>query len=317
MSKHHIEQVVAAIPVQTQEALAKRLAANPYMTSRQVTLLCPLTTDEARLLLDELGLDEESVNALHDLENEKGQAVARWAVHACMSDIAESADSPVCRLAELIATALPRPQAADDASADGRARQDEPLPEIERQMSTEAVEHAVYDLLSALGEDVTREGLRDTPARSARFFAEFFGRSVDRFTTFANDGTYNETVVVRDIEFFSLCEHHLLPFRGKAHLAYKPGKRIAGLSKLTRVVDLFAGRLQLQEALTTQIATFLEKKLEPAGVAVVIEAEHLCMSMRGVSRPHHSTVTSTVRGCFTSGGQRAEVLALLRPSNGR
>lgn len=172
------------------------------------------------------------------------------------------------------------------------------------------VEQATAALLKALGYDpINDEGIVDTPRRVAKFYAEFFGRQIEQFTTFGNTATYDETVVCRNIEFASLCEHHLLPFRGVAHVAYKPDKKVAGLSKLARVVDIYAGRLQLQEQLTVQIADLLVDRLEPKGVAVQLEAEHLCMAIRGIKRPRHSTITTAVRGIFADDpAARQEIL---------
>jgi GTP cyclohydrolase IA len=165
------------------------------------------------------------------------------------------------------------------------------------------VERLVAELLDAIGEDPERDGLRNTPRRVAAMYDELFagadGDPGSHLTvTFAAD--HDEMVMVRDIPFASLCEHHMIPFIGKAHVAYIPGDdgRITGLSKLARLVDEFARRLQVQERMTTQIADCLEAALEPRGVLVVVEAEHLCMSMRGVKKPGTLTVTSAVRGLF-------------------
>jgi GTP cyclohydrolase I len=155
---------------------------------------------------------------------------------------------------------------------------------------------AVRDLLVALGHDPESEHLADTPRRVAGAFAELLTpRSFD-LTTFPNDEGYDEQVLARDIPFQSLCEHHLLPFHGVAHVGYIPAGRILGLSKLARVVELFSRRLQVQERLTSQIAAWLEEQLEPKGVGVVLEAEHLCMSLRGVRATGSRTVTSALRG---------------------
>ncbi|HUC36609.1 MAG TPA: GTP cyclohydrolase I FolE [Acidimicrobiales bacterium] len=165
------------------------------------------------------------------------------------------------------------------------------------------VERLVRELLEAVGEDPGREGLVDTPARIAAMYGELFaGMDEDAAShltvTFAAE--HDEMVMVRDIPFASLCEHHMIPFIGRVHLGYIPGDdgRITGLSKLARVVDSFARRLQVQERMTTQIADTMEKALEPRGVLVVVEAEHLCMSMRGVKKPGTLTITSAVRGLF-------------------
>ena len=160
----------------------------------------------------------------------------------------------------------------------------------------ERAERAVAELLAALGVDPDAQGVRDTPARVARMFAELLGPTPIRATTFANDGGYDQMVVVADIAFASLCEHHLLPFLGVAHVGYLPGERIVGLSKLPRVVEHFARHLQLQERLTVQVADWLERELHPRGVGVVLEATHLCMSVRGARQPGARTRTSALRG---------------------
>ncbi len=160
----------------------------------------------------------------------------------------------------------------------------------------DAAEGAARDLLVALGADVEADGLRETPGRIARAYAELLTPIPFNVTTFPNDEGYDELVVVRDIPFQSLCMHHLLPFHGTAHVAYLPGDRIVGLSKLGRVVDHFARDLQVQERLTTQVADWLVDRLAPRGVGVIIEAEHLCMSLRGVQKAGSRTVTSALRG---------------------
>jgi GTP cyclohydrolase IA len=159
-----------------------------------------------------------------------------------------------------------------------------------------AAEQAVRDLLVALGRDPDSEHLADTPRRVAGAFAELLTPDPFDLTTFANDEGYDELVVVRDIPFQSLCMHHVLPFHGLAHVGYLPDERILGLSKLARVVELFARGLQLQERLTTQIADCLQRELEPKGVGVVLEAEHACMSLRGVQKPGSKTMTSALHG---------------------
>ena len=177
---------------------------------------------------------------------------------------------------------------------------------------------AVREILVAVGEDPDREGLRETPRRVARMYAEIFSGLHDdpgRHLTATFEANHDELVLVRDIPLYSVCEHHLLPWLGKAHVAYIPGEdgRITGLSKLARLVEGFARRPQVQERLTSQVADTLVKVLEPRGVVVVVEAEHLCMSMRGVQKPGAITVTSAVRGHFlTSPAARAEVLGFLR-----
>jgi GTP cyclohydrolase IA len=185
-------------------------------------------------------------------------------------------------------------------------------------VDTSRIERAVGELLEALGEDPTRDGLVRTPERVAKMYAELFAgfgqNPADHLeVTFAAD--HDEMVMVRDIPFASLCEHHLIPFIGKAHVAYIPGDdgRITGLSKLARLVDGYARRLQVQERMTTEIADAIEEALDPRGVLVVVEAEHLCMSMRGVKKSGTSTVTSAVRGLFRSDAStRMEAMQFVR-----
>ncbi|MEW6472676.1 MAG: GTP cyclohydrolase I FolE [Actinomycetota bacterium] len=179
------------------------------------------------------------------------------------------------------------------------------------------VERAVRELLLAIGEDPDRDGLVRTPGRVADMFTEIFS-GIDEdpaaHLTVRFDADHDEMVMVRDIPLYSTCEHHLVPFVGKAHVAYIPGDdgRITGLSKLARLVDSFARRPQVQERLTTQIADTIDAVLNPKGVLVVIEAEHLCMSMRGVRKPGTLTVTSAVRGLFkTNAATRAEAMAFI------
>ena len=177
-------------------------------------------------------------------------------------------------------------------------------------------EAAVRELLLALGEDPDRDGLRDTPARVARAYAEMFAglrvEPEDVLTTTFDIG-HDELVIVRDIEVFSTCEHHLVPFHGAAHVGYVPSRegRITGLSKLARLVDVFARRPQVQERLTAQVADSLMRILRPRGVIVVIECEHLCMSVRGVCKPGAKTVTSAVRGQLRDPTTRAEAMSLI------
>ena len=179
-------------------------------------------------------------------------------------------------------------------------------------------EAAVRELLVAIGEDPDREGLRETPARVARAYAEIFaGLYVDPDAVLEKtfDEGHRELVLVRDIPVSSFCEHHLLPFSGVAHVGYIPGAngRVTGLSKIARLVDLYARRPQVQERLTAQIANALVRKLEPRGVIVVVDAEHLCMSMRGIRKPGSRTTTSAVRGMLeTSSTSRAEAMSLIR-----
>ncbi|MCG3127813.1 MAG: GTP cyclohydrolase 1 [Phycisphaerae bacterium] len=177
------------------------------------------------------------------------------------------------------------------------------------------IERAVHEILVAIGEDPAREGLRRTPARVARMYAELFsGLHEDPMrlleTTFDED--HHELVVLRDIPFNSMCEHHLMPFEGRTHIAYIPGGRIVGLSKLARIVDAYSRRPQVQERLTSQIADLLSERVHVNGCAVVIEAVHTCMTCRGVRKPGSMMVTSAVRGVMRdNAGTRSEALALL------
>jgi GTP cyclohydrolase I len=171
-----------------------------------------------------------------------------------------------------------------------------PSLEEARRVDLVAAERAAGQLLVALGADLDAVGLRKTPRRMAAAYAELLTPEPFRFTTFPNEEGYDQLVVVRDIPFQSLCMHHLLPFHGVAHVAYLPAERILGLSKLARVVEHFARDLQLQERLTTQVADCLQEQLEPKGVGVVLEAEHLCMSLRGVQKAGARTVTSALHG---------------------
>ena len=171
----------------------------------------------------------------------------------------------------------------------------------------------VHELLLALGIDTDAEGLRDTPLRVAKAYSELLTPQPFTATTFPNDEGYDELVVARAIPFHSLCEHHLIPFVGVAHVAYLPGERIVGLSKLARVVEQFARRLQVQERMTVQIADWLERELTPRGVGVVLDAEHFCMTIRGVQKPGARTTTSALRGHVRSDERtRAEFLALTK-----
>ncbi|SPL89711.1 GTP cyclohydrolase I type 1 [[Actinomadura] parvosata subsp. kistnae] len=175
----------------------------------------------------------------------------------------------------------------------------------------EAAQRAVADLLAALGRDAQSEHLADTPKRVARAYAELLAPREFDLTTFPNEEGYDELVLARDIPVQSLCEHHLLPFQGVAHVGYLPGDRILGLSKLARVVELFARDLQVQERLTKQVADWLQQHLAPKGVGVVIEAEHLCMSMRGVRVRGSRTVTSALQGVLREDARsRQEFFAL-------
>lgn len=180
----------------------------------------------------------------------------------------------------------------------------------------ERAERAVREILLAIGEDPDREGLKETPGRVARSYAEIFAgmaqRPEDVLTTTFELG-HDELILVRDIEVYSTCEHHLVPFHGVAHVGYIPGRdgRVTGLSKLARLVDVYARRPQVQERMTSQIADALLEHLKPLGVLVVIECEHLCMSMRGVRRPGSRTITSAVRGQLRDPATRAEAMALV------
>ena len=174
-----------------------------------------------------------------------------------------------------------------------------------------AAERAVTDLLLALGKDPEDEHLAETPRRVASAYRELLTPREFELTTFPNDEGYDELVLARDIPVHSLCQHHLLPFHGVAHVGYLPGARILGLSKLARVVELFSRDLQVQERLTKQVADWLQQHLAPQGVGVVIEAEHLCMSLRGVQAAGARTVTSAMQGALRDDGRaRAEFLAL-------
>jgi GTP cyclohydrolase IA len=175
----------------------------------------------------------------------------------------------------------------------------------------DAARQAAADFLAALGIDVDREDLRETPARMARAYAELFSARPLRLTTFANDEGYDELVLARAIPFRTVCEHHLLPFSGLAHVGYLPGERIVGLSKLARLVEYFAARPQVQERLTKQVADCLATRLRAPGVGVVLEAEHTCMTLRGVRALGAKTVTSTLLGTLRADPRsRAEFFAL-------
>lgn len=190
------------------------------------------------------------------------------------------------------------------------------MAEVENGGRSNAIADAVRVILAGIGEDVDREGLADTPERVARMYAEVFGGlSIDPksvINTVFDEEHHEEMVMVKDIPFYSMCEHHLIPFHGKAHVAYLPKGRLTGLSKLARLVEAFARRPQLQERLTTQIADTLMDALKPHGALVVVEAEHLCMSMRGVKKPGSVTVTSAVRGSFCNqDASRSEAFSLI------
>jgi GTP cyclohydrolase IA len=185
----------------------------------------------------------------------------------------------------------------------------------EDRFDDEKIEQGVRMILEGIGEDLDRGGLRETPARVARMYREVFagiGQDASQLVTVVEGADHDEMIMVRDIPLYSMCEHHLIPFSGKAHVAYIPNKQqqITGLSKVARVVDLLAKRPQVQERLTTEIAEALDEALSPRGVFVVIEAEHLCMTMRGIKKPGAVTVTSAVRGLFrTDARTRQEAMS--------
>jgi GTP cyclohydrolase IA len=184
------------------------------------------------------------------------------------------------------------------------------------QIDLAAAEGAVRDLLAALGVDLDRESRHDTPKRVAKAFEDFLTPQPFRLTTFPNDEGYDELIIARNIRFHSLCEHHLLPFVGVAHVAYLPRGRILGLSKLARLVEMFARDLQVQERMTQQIADWLQENLDPKGVGVILEAEHLCMALRGVEKPGSTTVTSALHGVVRNDPRtRDEFLTLARSSD--
>ena len=192
------------------------------------------------------------------------------------------------------------------------------MTESQRPFDTAAVEQAVRQILIAVGEDPDRQGLRSTPNRVARMYQEMFaGLSTDpgSFLDVTFDEQYDEMVVLRDIPFHSMCEHHLLPFMGRAHVAYLPMGKIVGISKLARLVDVCARRPQVQERLTCQIADLIMEKLQAKGAAVIVEADHTCMTLRGVRKPGSVMVTSAMRGLFkTNLATRNEAINLLTGS---
>jgi len=170
------------------------------------------------------------------------------------------------------------------------------------QINIEATRKIIFDLIRAVGEDPDREGLKNTPDRVARMYTELLSGYTQEPETIINEAlfhiNYDEMVLVRDIEFYSLCEHHMLPFIGRAHVAYIPAGKVIGLSKIPRIVDMYARRLQVQERMTRQIADFVQQTLEPQGVAVVVEAMHLCSMMRGVKKHNARMTTSAMHGSF-------------------
>lgn len=187
------------------------------------------------------------------------------------------------------------------------------------QVDIERIEKAVKEILLAVGEDVEREGLKKTPARVAKMYAELLAGMHEDLeqhiqSVFTED--YDEIVLLRDIPFYSICEHHLMPFIGSAHVAYLPAGSVLGVSKLARIVDCFARRLQVQERLTDQIADFIMNSLKPRGAAVVLEASHSCMTIRGIKKPGSVMVTSSLRGIFRRDPKsRSEIMSLMYPGN--
>ncbi len=181
----------------------------------------------------------------------------------------------------------------------------------------ESIADLARKMIAQLGEDPDREGLRKTPERfekALQFLTSGYAQNLDKLLNGATFSVaYDEMVIVKDIEFFSLCEHHLLPFFGRVHIAYLPNKRVVGLSKLARLVNMYARRMQIQERLTSQIASAIEEKIDPQGVGVIVEARHLCMQMRGVEKQHGKAVTSAMLGAFRHNKQtRDEFLSLVR-----
>ncbi|HXJ06601.1 MAG TPA: GTP cyclohydrolase I FolE [Candidatus Acidoferrum sp.] len=190
----------------------------------------------------------------------------------------------------------------------------------EKELDARRIACHVREIIKLIGEDPNREGLRKTPERyekALKFLTSGYHQNAENILNGATFSvSYDEIVVVKDIEFFSLCEHHLLPFFGKCHVAYLPNKRVIGLSKVARLVNMFARRLQIQERLTSQIAAAIQEKISPEGVGVIIEARHLCMQMRGVEKQHGQAVTSAMLGGFRHNKQtRDEFLSLVRTNN--
>jgi GTP cyclohydrolase I len=188
-------------------------------------------------------------------------------------------------------------------------------PPLRKEVDLVAIERAVRTILSAVGEDPDRPGLKDTPRRVARMYKEMFAglhSDPSRHLRVTFPENYDEIVLVRDISFTSMCEHHLLPFSGVAHVAYIPNGRVTGLSKLARVVEEVSHRPQVQERMTAEVADLIERELQTSGVAVVVKAEHSCMSIRGIRKPGSQTVTSALRGVFkTNESSRAEIMSLI------
>ena len=177
-------------------------------------------------------------------------------------------------------------------------------------MDKELLKQSMEMFLKALGEDPKREGLLETPERVARMYAKFYEEHNIKLTIFKNEEGYNEMIIKKDIELFSLCEHHLLPFTGSVAIGYIPNRHYVGLSKLSRIVNMFAYRPQIQERLTTQIAGYIEDKVRPMGVGVIIKARHMCVGVRGVMKPNAEMITSDLRGEFRDGKAREEFLHL-------
>jgi GTP cyclohydrolase I len=209
-------------------------------------------------------------------------------------------------------------EAPNDSSTGHSFAAENRSPAKPKKVDLAAIERAVRTILRAVGEDIDRPGLKDTPRRVARMYTEMFaGLHSDPArhlkVTFPED--YDEIVLVRDISFTSMCEHHLLPFSGVAHVAYIPHGRVTGLSKLARVVEEVARRPQVQERMTNDVADMIERELQSSGVAVVVKAEHSCMSIRGIRKPGSQTVTSALRGVFKSNeSSRSEVMSLINDS---
>ena len=190
------------------------------------------------------------------------------------------------------------------------------MSDIKHEVDYKRIENAIREILLAVGEDPERQGLRETPARVARMYSELLaGMSTDpsEYLESVFDEKYDEVVLLRDIPFYSVCEHHMMPFIGKAHVAYLPKNQVLGVSKLARVVESFSRRLQIQERLTSQIADFIMEGINPSGVAVILEASHSCMTVRGVRKPGSVMVTSALRGTFKKDPRsRAELLSLIK-----
>ena len=188
-----------------------------------------------------------------------------------------------------------------------------------KSIDLERIEKAVVEILSAVGEDIEREGLKSTPKRVARMYAELLGgmkRDPKENLKSVFTENYDEIVLLRDVPFYSICEHHLMPFIGTANIAYLPDGKLLGVSKLARIVDCFAHQMQLQERLTSQIANFIMDNLRPKGVAVVLEASHSCMTIRGIKKPGSTMVTSALRGTFKRDSRtRSEVMSLIHKGN--